>query len=261
MPAYNCEKYIEEALKSVINQTYRNLEIIVIDDCSTDKTLDVANLIAKSDHRITVLHNEENLKISKTLNRAIKDSHGKYLARIDADDVRILDGIEKQVEFMEKSPGVIVVGGNTEICDVDMRTLNVRKYNTTDESIRRKLFRYSPYTHGSILMRSSMLPEDPYELDWAEDYDLYFRLATIGKLACLEDVVYRLRVHPNSISRSKTIYQEKLTLYIRMKAVFEYGYKMTLSDRLYFIAQLATMYLMPSSFRFWLFNKIRSIVR
>lgn len=258
MPAYNCEDYIADALQSIIDQTYKNLEIIVVDDASTDGTWTMIQALAKQDKRIVALQNPQNLKIVGTLNRAVNRSKGKYLARMDGDDIREPDSINREVAFLEKHPDVVVVGGAAEFCDQQMNTLNKRAYPTSDQAIRSKIFRYSPFCHASIVIRAEAAGKDPYQYNWAEDYDLYFRLAQKGKMANLPDVLYRVRTHKASVSRSKTRYQEKLTLYIRLKAVMEYGFSMTFSDKAYFAAQLATMYLMPSGFRFWLFNKLRA---
>lgn len=88
-----------ESIDSIINQSYTNLEIICIDDCSTDNTLNLLNIIAEKDSRLVILHNSENLKISKTLNRGIEYAHGAYIARMDADDISLPTRIEKQVDF------------------------------------------------------------------------------------------------------------------------------------------------------------------
>jgi glycosyltransferase involved in cell wall biosynthesis len=261
MPAYNCKPYIQLAVESIINQTYKNLEIIIVDDFSIDGTWEEIQKLAKTDSRIIALRNNENSKIVKTLNKGIDASKGEYIARMDGDDERMPKSIEHQVSYLQKHPDVAIVGGSSELCDVNMNTLNIRRYNLEDEAIREKIFRYSPFTHATVVMRRSMMPEEKYQLDWAEDYDLYFRLGKNGKFANLEEVVYRIRTHSASVSRSKTRYQEKLTLYIRLKAVFEYGYQMTRGDKFYFAMQFITMYLMPGSFRFWLFNKVRGILR
>ncbi len=261
MPAYNCAAYVADALHSITQQTYKNLQIIIVDDCSTDNTWNVISEIARTDKRIEAYRNSENLKIVGTMNFAIRKAKGVYLARMDADDFRYGDSIEKQVRFLEAHTDVVIVGGASEICDENMKVINERRYSLTDKEIRAKLFRYSPYTHGSIVMRADVLEEDPYRLNWAEDYDLYFRLGNRGEFANLSDVVYKLRTHRGSVSRSKAKYQEKLTLYIRLKAVFEYGYSMSLADKVYFVCQYVSMFLMPSSFRFWLFNAIRRLKR
>lgn len=258
MPVYNCEQYLEEALTSVIKQTYKNLEIIAVDDCSTDNSWKLLQDFAKQDKRIKAFRNKENLKIVGTLNFAISKSKGEYLARMDGDDRRELKSIAQQVAFLQKHPDTVMVGGAVSFCDEHMNRLNDRAYPTTDVEIRQKLFRYSPFCHASLVIRADAVEPNPYKLNWAEDYDLYFRLAKKGKMANLDNVVYHVRTHKESVSRSKTRYQEKLTLYIRLKAVFEYGYTMSASDKFYMFAQALTMYLMPSGFRFWLFNKLRA---
>lgn len=258
MPVYNCQDYLEQAMESIIKQTYKSLEIIVVDDCSTDNSWDILQQLAEKDSRIKCFRNQQNLRIVGTLNVAIRKSTGKYLARMDGDDVRELDSIATQIAYLEKNPSVVMVGGSVLFCDDKMQPMNRRDYPLTDNEIHKVLFRYSPFCHASLVMRADIVGKDPYKYDWAEDYDLYFRLLKKGEAANLNKILYHVRTHKQSVSRSKTRYQEKLTLYLRTKAVFEYGYSMRFADKLYFIAQLSTMYIMPSGFRFWLFNKLRS---
>lgn len=257
IPAYNCEAYVANALESIINQTYTNLEVIIIDDGSSDETFKIAKSYEKQDPRVKAYKNKENLKIVGTLNSAIAKSRGKYVARMDADDFRMPDSIEKQVAFMEKHADVVVVGGAIDVCDGDMNLINHRDYPVTDTQIRARLFRYNPFAHPAIMMRAEALKDTPYTLNWAEDYDIYFRLGLKGKFANLPTTVLKLRTHPSSVSQSKVSYQEYLTLYIRLKAVFEYGYVMTKGDKVYFALQLLSKWLMPTKFRFWLFNTLR----
>lgn len=263
MPAYNCENYVEQALESLLRQTYTNLEIIIVDDCSTDNTWGVIQSVAKKDSRIKAYQNKVNSHIVKTLNFAIEKTSGEYLARMDSDDERLPDSIALQVEYLEKHPDVVVVGGFSELCDEHMNVLNLREYPTEDAQIRKKIFRFSPFTHACIVMRKSAIPSPAYDVnfDCAEDYNLYFNLAKKGKLANIPTVVYKIRTHKKSISRTRARHQENLTLYIRLKAVFEYGYTMQKTDKIYFACQLLTMYLMSPSFRFWLFNKIRTVMK
>ncbi|MBX4197682.1 glycosyltransferase [Candidatus Saccharibacteria bacterium] len=258
MPVYNYEKYLADAIASVTGQTYKNLEIIIVDDGSTDRSWNIIEDYAKSDKRIKPIRNKKNLRLTMTLNIAIRSSRGKYLARMDGDDIRFSDSIQKGVNFLETHPEVVMVGGAAEICDEDMKRLNDRFYPTSDAEIRKIIFRYSPFCHASIVMRAGVLDGDIYGVDWAEDYDLYFRLGQVGKLANLNQVVYKVRTHRRSISQAKQRLQEKMTLYLRLKAVMEYGFKMSGSDKLYFLAQAGSMYIMPTRFRFWLFNRIRS---
>jgi hypothetical protein len=176
---------------------------------------------------------------------------------MDGDDYKYPDAIETQVLYMEQNPDVVIVGGAIDVCDSEMNITNHRLYPVSDSDIRKKIFRYNPFAHPAVLVRSSMLGEERYELNWAEDYDLWFRLGHQGKMANLSSSVLKLRTHTSSVSQSKVSYQEYLTLYIRLKAVFEYGYQMSNGDKLYFAVQLISKWLMPVRLRFWLFSKIR----
>jgi len=255
IPAYNCGEYIEHAILSILDQTYINLEIIAIDDGSTDDTWSKLQKI--KDGRLKLLKNKKNLKIVGTLNKGIRLAQGKYIARMDGDDFSYADRIEKQVQYLELNDDVVVVGGAIEVCDANMNVINRRKYPIDDTAIRAKIFRYNPFAHPAVMIRKSAIDDTGYELNWAEDYDMWFRLGRVGMLANLTDTVLKLRTHSASVSQSKVTYQEKLTLYIRMKAIFEYGYVMTLADKIYFFAQLIGIYVVPAKIKFYIFSKIR----
>ena len=110
IPCYNCEKYVEEAVMSIIEQSYSNLEILVIDDGSTDNTGSILQELAQKDSRIRYIKNETNLKLIRTLNKGIDLCRGKYIARMDADDISLPTRIVKQVNFLEKHPDIGIVG-------------------------------------------------------------------------------------------------------------------------------------------------------
>ena len=112
IPVYNVEKFAEQAIVSIIKQTYKHLEIIVIDDGSSDNTYKIVADLATQDSRIRLYKNERNLKIVKTLNRALSLAQGEYIARMDGDDISALDRIEKQVAFLESNPDYDLVGCN-----------------------------------------------------------------------------------------------------------------------------------------------------
>lgn len=257
---YNCQRFIRQALDSLIDQTYKNLEIIVVDDHSSDKSWEIIKEYADKDKRIKPFRNKQNMRQAMTRNFAISQTKGEYLAQLDGDDIRTLSSIEKQVSYLASHPDVVAVGGGAEICDENMNHLNYRTYPTEDKEIRRKFLRYSPFCQSSLVIRKSVLDPKPYrpEMVPSEDIDLSFRLGEAGKLGNLGEVIYKVRTHKHSVTQRGARKMEKKTLYLRLKAVFEYGYEMSFSDKIYFAAQLTTMYLMPPRLRFWLFNKIRS---
>ncbi|OVE78950.1 hypothetical protein BVY00_01460 [bacterium G20] len=260
MPAWNNEAYIEAAVNSLIDQTYKDWELVVVNDYSNDKTGKVIDSLAKKDKRIRAFHNKQNIKQTRTRNFAISQAKGEYIALLDSDDERPPTSLEKQVKFLEANPDVVAVGTGAEICDIHMNRLNDRLYPLENEQIRRTFFRYSPFCLASLMIRAKALDSPAYnpDVEPAEDIDLAMRLGMKGKLANLPEILYRVRTHKQSVTQRGARVMEKKTFGIRRKAVKQYGYKMTLADMIYNILQFSSMYLMPPRFRFWLFNKIRS---
>jgi glycosyltransferase involved in cell wall biosynthesis len=259
MPAYNAEKYISEAIESILNQTFKDFEFIVIDDCSTDGTGKIINRYAAEDPRIIFLRNESNLKISKTLNRGIDIARGKYIARMDADDWSYPDRLQKQFDFMEKNPEVGVSGGAVDICNEQMKITGRRKYNLSDSDIRKKIFRYNPFAHSAIIIRKDVLQKSGlYDNDYnlAEDYELYFRIGRYAKFANLEDVLLKYRIFSGSSTGKSTKKMELATIKARNKHLSEYN--MGLLDGLYKAVQYFSIFLIPAKLKIKLFNFFRS---
>ena len=125
MPCYNREKYIVEAIESILNQTYTNFEFIIIDDCSTDNTFEIVKEYAKKDNRILALKKDKNYCYVHSLNKGIEIAKGKYIARMDDDDISLPERFEKQVEFLEKNEDIIALGTFIEIFSDDMKKYNL----------------------------------------------------------------------------------------------------------------------------------------
>ena len=154
IPCYNAEKYVEEAIRSVMTQTYSNLEIIVTDDCSSDNTLMILETLAAEDSRIKVIKNEENLKIVKSLNNMIEVAQGKYIARMDADDISLPERIEKQVSFLESNPEYGLCGTNAWHIDENGKKIGKSYLPVTHEENKFYLAYYSTFYHPTIMLRS-----------------------------------------------------------------------------------------------------------
>ncbi len=261
MPAYNTEKYIGEAIESILNQTFKDFEFIIVDDGSSDKTWEIIQEYARKDDRIVALRNKKNSKICITLNNGIVIAKGKYIARMDADDWSYPDRLEKQYKFMEENPEVAISGGTMEVCDEKMNVLNKRTYNLSDEEIRKKLFRYSPFSHPLVIIRKNILDKTGFynpELVYAEDYDLYFRIGMFSKFGNLKDTILRYRMMKNNSTSRKLKEMESKTLTIRKKAVIKYGYKMSLIDKLYSSVHYLSMFIVSPKIKIWLFNLLRN---
>jgi len=260
MPAYNAEKFIGEAIESILNQTFKDFEFIILDDCSKDKTWEIIKDYAKKDERIVAVKNEKNLKISATLNKGILLARGKYISRMDADDWSYPQRFEKQINYLEGNSAVVLLGSVIEVADSTMRVLNLRRYPLDDTSIRSTLLKYSTFAHPSVTYRREeavkcgMYNTNLYD---SEDYDFYFRIGNFGKFANYPEILLKLRTHKESVSQKKIQRQSMLTLYIKLKAVFEYGYQMNLGDKIFFYIHAFGSFFVPAKIRFRLFNFMR----
>ncbi len=205
MSAFNGLPFLSEAVDSLLQQSYTNFEILVVDDGSTDGTFDVLQAYAKADRRVRLLKNPVNIGHARSLNRGIGCSHGKFIARHDADDISMPGRFARQVEFLEAHPEVGLVGTLPEFIDESGASLPLGKYPllTDNESIQRQMLDSNCIRHGSVMMRRTCLDAvglyDP-ELEPSEDYDLWLRIGEVAELTNLPEASYLYRQHPNSES-------------------------------------------------------------
>lgn len=212
MAVYNAEQYLEEAITSVLNQTYTDFEFIIIDDGSTDTTQAILKKFGTEDSRVKIFFNEKNIGLTRSLNRALSRSQGFYIARMDGDDVSVSDRLEKQVGFLLKNQEVVALG--TNVIKIDETGKEVKKVLLSNFDLTKRLKKRNCLVHGSMIYTHAALQtiqgyDERFGL--AQDYDLILRLIQVGKIACLEDFLYRLRSTKNNLSTKKFIYQAYYT--------------------------------------------------
>ena len=175
LPVFNCRDYISSALSSLIAQSYEHLEIIIVNDGSTDGTLDICNNFADRDPRIR-LYSRENHGISSSLNFAISLAKGNWIARMDADDISMVHRIKSQLLFA-KANGIDVLGSNTFLFSDNLH-LGQRKYPITNAQIRCQALFNSPLCHPSVFVKTKILKHYRYDssFDGIEDYELWLRM-------------------------------------------------------------------------------------
>lgn len=204
IPCYNAENYVEEAVRSIMSQTYKNLEIICINDCSTDNTVSILGLLAEEDSRVVVYKNDKNLKVSKTFNKGLQCAKGLYIARMDADDIALPNRLERQINFLLKNSKVDVVGSNIQSIDAKGNRNNYHsKVPLEHDEIIEKLYYKCCMMNPSILAKKSFfLDLGGYrDIDFGEDYDLWIRSTLSGKiLHNLEDILLLYRSHDNNLT-------------------------------------------------------------
>lgn len=205
IPCYNVEKYVVEAVGSISRQTYKNLEIIAINDCSTDSTGELLQQLAKQDSRIKVIDNEENLKLIRTLNKGITFCKGDYIARMDADDISLPTRIEKEVDFLEKNKDHDIVS----TLFYAFRSENPNKKDLhhsplLDKELRAYILFKSGVCHPVVMIRKRVFTElglkfEPEYLH-VEDYALWSEAIYKTKIANLNEPLLLYRVHQHQVS-------------------------------------------------------------
>lgn len=260
MPVYNSERYIKTSIESILTQTFKNFEFIIIDDGSNDDSFKVIDSYRQKDKRIILMRNNQNIGTSKTLNRGLFIAQGKYIIRMDADDWSYPNRFQKQFDFMEKSPETGVSGGTIEICDKNLNIKNKRRYPLSDIGARKIIFQYSPFAHPATIWNAKLMKKihgyNP-NIPLSQDYELYFRIGKISKFANIKDTILKLRTHDDSSSIIKGKFQEQYAIYTRIKAFLEFGYTMSFFEKLYTFLQMLSIVIIPPKIKFWIFNQLR----
>lgn len=204
MPAYNARRYVAEAIQSVLAQTWRDFEFLIIDDGSTDDTPEILKRYAEADDRVRVL-TRSNAGVGAALNAGIAEARGELIARMDSDDVCLPERFARQVEFLRERPDCVLVGSRVLLIDPDGAPLfEMEEIPTGHEEIDEMLLqaRWS-IVHPAVMMRRDVVRRIggyDNEVVPVEDHDLFLRLAEVGRLANLPEVLLRYRKHPmNSV--------------------------------------------------------------
>ncbi len=203
LSVHNNERFIREAVLSLLGQTFRDFELLIVDDASTDTTPQILRELAEQDSRIRVLTNAMNLGLTKSLNLALAQTHSDFIARMDADDIALPHRLEKQLAFLNAHPDIDVVGTAYEWIDGDSHVIGQPNIVTDPDELHRALPRTNPLLHSSVMMRQSALDRahgynETYRR--AQDYDLWLRLSRHSRFANLPEVLMQKRMAKSMIS-------------------------------------------------------------
>ena len=222
LPIYNSEKYIKDSLESILNQTYKKLEIILINDCSTDRTKELID--GYKDNRIKIINNEANMGISRSLNKGISLAKGVYIARMDSDDICIPTRIKEQVNLLKNNPEIDICGSFVKTFGISNR---ISVYPITSEEIRINLMFGCSMAHPTIMFRRRIINDYIYsENSKVEDYKLWVDLSQKGfKLYNLPKPLLNYRVHEDSLSHIKADDEKKRKLVSDYITILKYANK------------------------------------
>lgn len=203
MPVYNGEKYLREAIDSILNQTFSDFEFIIINDCSSDSTEDIIK--SYEDSRIVYIKNEENLGVAGTLNKGLELAKGEFIARMDADDISLPTRFEKQLKFMEDSPEVGVLGSNAVVFSETSEIIT--DFPEAESEFIFNLFFSSQIIHPSVMARRKLIDDGLYKYNprWEgrEDYALWLYLVNHTKLANFKEPLLKYRVHNLQVTQNR----------------------------------------------------------
>ena len=255
MGIYNCEDTLAKAIDSILQQTYTDWELIMCDDCSTDGTYALAEKYSKQyPDKIILLKNESNKKLAYTLNHCLKYAKGKYIARMDGDDISVPERLEKQIAFLENNPEYQLVGtlmqrfNEDGLADVEIKVEKPDKYSMLGQP---------PFNHATILTYKYVYDElggytvEP-RTERGQDYDLWFKFFAKGyKGYNLQEALYLVKEDIGAIKRR--------TMKVRLQVLktTKIGYKMLGFPKRYYIKTALLTYLkclIPA----WLMQKYRN---
>lgn len=197
LPTHNRAKYIKKAIESVLSQTYKDFEFIIIDDGSTDETPEIISEYRRNDPRIKILTNKSNLGLVKSLNKGIRNAQGKYIARIDDDDFWCdSQKLKKQTAFLEANPDYVLVGGGVIKINEEGQEIVRLMLPQQDKNIRRAILQNNPFVHSSVVFRKEVWDKageynEGLASSNAEDWDLWMRFGEFGKFYNFQDYFLR----------------------------------------------------------------------
>ena len=199
MPLYNGEKYLKEAINSILEQTYSDFELLLIDDASSDRTEEIIR--SYKDDRIVYIKNEQNLGLIKTLNKGLDLAKGEFIARMDQDDISAPTRFEEQIAIFKNNPEIGVCGTWFTIIKNDLEDGKL-PHPVYDENIKIALLGYCSLGHPTVMLRKKSLGNLRYDEDFqaAEDYEFWTRLSRVTKLHNIPKILLSYRIHSTNMS-------------------------------------------------------------
>jgi len=203
MPVWNSQQYLTEAVESVLAQTFKDFELIALDDGSTDKSLEILQQFENQDSRIRVITGEHQ-GYSPLLNKGLSMAQGEYIARMDSDDICLENRFAEQVGFLDKNPDYVAVGSQAIRIDPEGDAIAQIEFPTDHETIdQSQIAGKGKIMHpASMIRREALLQINGYreEFEPGEDFDLFIRLAEVGKLANLPQQLLQYRTHLKNVT-------------------------------------------------------------
>jgi glycosyltransferase involved in cell wall biosynthesis len=268
IPAYNAGLFLRQAINSILNQSYRNFELIIVDDASTDNSWEIISSFKRQySKKIKVVKLPQNLNRGGDVagNIGLNLAKGEFVARMDADDIAMPDRLEKQVSFLLTNPEIFAVGSNAHVINKDGYLIGEKKMPLDNENIYREFFVFHPLIHPTLMFRRSAIKrKNLYKIEYQanNDYLTFFEMITKGyRFANLPEKLLCYRFHGKNDSLVKVKSKFFNSLKIRLQAVREFGYKPNLMSIFKLLAQVIIVLILPEKVIVPLYLVIRGISR
>ncbi len=252
MPVYNAGDYLVEAIDSILKQTYRDFELIIVDDGSRDNSWEIIGNFQKKYPKLI-----KSYRLDKTINYAgngavnygFQYASGEYIVRMDADDISLPRRLEKQVKFMQDNPEIILLGSKAYVIDKNGKITGKKNVPLTHGKIYEGYGVVHPIIHPTVMIRRSLLPDEGriYEKKYGinSDYYTFFRLLNCGKFANMDEYLIKYRVHGKNFSYKKPKERFMNSVKIRLSAIMNLGYKMSVKAGTLMFLQFVFIMLIP----------------
>ena len=223
MSVFNGERWLAESLRSILNQTFTDFEFIIINDGSTDGTLKILEKHANQDSRIK-LYDKENSGLTDSLNFGISKAKGKWIARIDADDIAHHERLKDQIELAESDKSLVLIGSGISLIDSKGHNGKLYSYPTSHKKLIKHISKGLPFfAHSSAIFKTSSVREiGGYrgKFKRSQDQDLWLRLADLGRIACINKPLAFIRKHDNQISNDDDGQQQVVYSHMAMTSFY-----------------------------------------
>mgnify|MGYP000986518426 CR=1 FL=1 len=262
MPVFNAAKFLDQSISSILNQTFSNFEFIIVDDASTDDSWKIIKSYAKKDKRIVPIKNKINLGVSLTSNIAISQARGKFLARMDADDISLPNRLTLQINYLKSNSQIVAVGGQCIVIDEFDNIIGNKNFPTKFNKIKDMIFWAIPMQQPSMMINLSKLPK---KFTWyhpnqssAEEINIMFRFMLYGQITNLENNLLFYRHLNGSLSHKNPKATFKLTIKSRLGAL-KLGFRPNLKAIIINLMQVGVVFLIPNHLINEIWYRIRGI--
>jgi glycosyltransferase involved in cell wall biosynthesis len=259
MPVYNAGEFLVRAIESIRKQTITDFELLIIDDGSTDDSWDIIKRYAKRDVRIRKFRNRKNIGIVKSMNLLIPKTKGRFVARMDADDISLPNRFEKQIAYLETHPQLVACGGQEHIINERGRTI-AEKYFPTDEKTCYNMIANIMVIQPPVLMaRGDVFRKLRYSNHTFknDDISMHFKLLQHGGFGNVDDIIFKYRKRQTSLTHKNPRHVFFLALLVRLKAIKNYGYAPSLVNIFLLGAEALVVSVLPNRAIIAIFELIR----